>query len=121
MRLAPGVWIYVRVENHHAVANNQKTMEWNPFAPHVVEGFSQDSGIETLAFWARCFPSGSRELVGSNRALTERQKYGQQAHSEKTSAELGHHIQQHKRCSTLAGFCTKAVATLPSGDPHLHS
>jgi hypothetical protein len=71
MRLAPGVWIYVRVENHHAVANNQKTMEWNPFAPRVVEGFSQDSGIETLAFWARCFPSGSRELVGSNRALTE--------------------------------------------------
>src|ERR1041384_7178207 len=107
MRLAPGVWIYVRVENHHAVANNQKTMEWNPFAPHVAERFSQGNGIETLAFWARCFPSGSGEFVGRNRALTERQKYGQQAHVETTSAESGHHIKQHKRRLILARFCTE--------------
>jgi hypothetical protein len=66
MNFATGIRIKIGVEDNDAVVNNQKTMERNPFVPHVVEGFGEDCGIEPLAFGARPFPSRAWKVVGSD-------------------------------------------------------
>ena len=80
---------------YHTVANNQKTMERNPFAPHVIKGFSQDGRIEALALRGRCFPGAGWELVSCNRTISgkEEEEYNQQTHTATMSrTHFGHSL-----------------------------
>src|SRR6202158_4384763 len=120
MNFAPGIEIEVRVKDHHAVANNQETVNWDFLCQHIIDSFSQYGRVETLALRARSLPGGTRELVGCDRT-TYTKEQDQQAHSAKRSAaEFRHQVQQRQHAfdftsmlhegHSIDGLTRKAIA-----------
>src|SRR5262249_1781887 len=93
VNLTPCIRIKIRIKDHHAVANNQETVNWKAIGPHIVEGFGQHGGIETPALGARRLPCDTWKLLGSSpTTLSKEQK--QQTRSEKRAwVPVRHHIE----------------------------